>query len=491
MSKRKNIIFVQCDSMDGRAMGCVGHPAMANATPNLDRLARQGVLFENTYCNNPVCCPSRASMWSGQYTHHCEGWNNYKGLSEETPTFRTQLDNAGYKTCTFGKTDYLSGYHTIRARVSPWTRSADIKRPNYNMEAPVILDNTETRIHEDDWDSVDKSIDWLENNAGTDDKPFMLYVGLKQPHPRFLTSKSYLNMIDDAGVEIPPEDESRHPVMKYQRINKNWMHGFDKEMIFKIRKIYFAMIAEVDAMVGAILNKVEQMGISDNTCIIFASDHGELAMEHRQFYKMSAYEPSARVPLIISGPGIKNGERVQKLVSLVDIYPTFMDMADITYPEGLDGYSLMPELTGGESENPDWVLTEFHGSTSNTGWFMLRRNEWKYVVYVGYEPQLFNLKKDPWEINNLAEANAEVVSEMDKLLRKIVDYEKVDAKVKAYDKKSFREWRAKRLEEGTYYDLMSRIFSGWDNMDEKDIVPWTEEDDKKIVEWMNSEEGHQ
>lgn len=121
-------------------MGCMGHAATRRATPNLDALAAGGVLFRNAYTNNPICCPSRASMWSGQFTHHCEGWNNYKGLEPDTPTFRTRLDAAGYRTQTFGKTDYLSGHHTVRARVSPWTRAANIRRPAYNMHGPKIFD---------------------------------------------------------------------------------------------------------------------------------------------------------------------------------------------------------------------------------------------------------------------------------------------------------------------------------------------------------------
>ena len=135
----RNILFIQCDSMDGRVMGCMGHPAMGRATPHLDALARRGALFRNAYTNNPICCPARAVMWSGRYTHHCEAWNNHKGLEEGDETFRTQLDAAGYVTETSGKEDYLSGGHTVRARVSAWTRSAGIDRPSYRMGPPVVL----------------------------------------------------------------------------------------------------------------------------------------------------------------------------------------------------------------------------------------------------------------------------------------------------------------------------------------------------------------
>jgi arylsulfatase K len=138
-SRRPNILFIHVDSMDGDAMGCMGHPAMSCATPNLDRLAGQGVLFSNAYCNSPMCCPSRASMLSGLYTHHCEAWNNYKGLAESAPTLFDRLAAGGYRSKILGKTDYLSGQHTIRARVSPWTRSANIHRPNYRMGPPRVL----------------------------------------------------------------------------------------------------------------------------------------------------------------------------------------------------------------------------------------------------------------------------------------------------------------------------------------------------------------
>ena len=485
---RPNIVFIQCDSMDGRAMGCMGHPAMARATPNLDALAAQGVLFRNAYCNNPICCPSRASMWSGKFTHHCEGWNNYKGLEVDDPTFRTRLDAAGYRTQTFGKTDYLSGAHTIRARVTPWTRAAGILRPSYREHPPRVLDEDEPRVHQPDWDDVDRSIEWLKA-ASAADRPFMLYLGIRAPHPGFTTSRLYLDMIDPAGVTFPRDDEQDHPVMQYMRTAKNWEHGFSEEMVCQVRRVYFGMIAEVDAMVGRVLAAAEELGLPENTYFIFTSDHGEMAGEHRQFYKMSLYEPSARVPLIVAGPGAAKAAAVQTPVSLVDMYPTLMDMAGLEHPAGLDGHSLMPELTGRPGRHPDWVLSEFHGTGCNTGTFMLRRGEWKYIVYVGYAPQLFNLRDDPDEIRNLAAARPDVVREMDAKLREIVDYPAVDAKVKEYDRRSFRQWRKEQRAAGTYEQTMARVYSGWDNLDPEDVSPWTDVDEAAIEKWLAGGQG--
>lgn len=482
---KPNILFIHTDSMDGRAMGCMGHPALTGATPNIDRLAAQGVLFENAYCNNPVCCPSRSSMLSGLFTHHCEAWNNYKGLSESDRTFLDPLVEGGYQTKILGKTDYRSGQHTVRARVSPWTRSATIYRPNYRMGPPTVLDSDTRRVHTTDWNDVDAAVQWLHEDR-EDTTPFFLYVGIRAPHPEFVTSRHYLNLIDEAAVDLPPVDASPHPVLTYQRINKNWLHGFSDEVVRKVRRIYFAMIAEVDAMVGELVGALEAAGVADSTYVIFSSDHGELAMEHRQFYKMSAYEASVRVPLIVRGPGVHAGHRVDTKVSLVDIYPTLMDMADLACPNGLDGYSLVPALAGGPTQHPGWVLTEFHGTSCNTGVFMLRQDDWKYIAYAGYPPQLFNLKDDPAELNDLAETHPEVVAMLDRQLKGIVDYEAVDARVKAYDRASFRRWRQERLAAGDYYDLMGRIFSGWDDLAPGEFDPWTDMDERLIEQWLDA-----
>ncbi len=171
--KPHNILLIECDSMDGRAMGCIGHPALKRATPHLDALARQGALFRIAYTNNPICCPSRASMFSGLQTHRCEAWNNYKGLAPGAPTLMDRLAAAGYCTKTLGKTDYVSGGHSQRARVSAWTRSAGIERPNYREAAPEILDRDEPRVHASDWQTAAQAVAWLKEH-GAGGKPFFL-----------------------------------------------------------------------------------------------------------------------------------------------------------------------------------------------------------------------------------------------------------------------------------------------------------------------------
>ncbi len=480
----RNILFIHTDSMDGRIMGCMGHPAMRRTTPNIDALARAGVMFSTAYANNAICVPSRASMWSGQFTHHCKGWNNYKGLEPGTPTFRTHLEAAGYQVPIFGKTDYKSGGHSIRARVSAWTRSAMIHRPHYRMEAPQIIEEDTARIHLNDWQAVDRAVDFLRGQH-PDGPPFMAYIGLLAPHPPLRTSRRYLDRIDADQITLPPDDPTDHPALHYQRVIKNWEHGFDPDMVRRIRHVYFAMIAEVDEMVGYVLRGLEESGLADSTHVIFSSDHGELAAEHRQLYKMSMYEASVRVPLIFAGPGTAAGTRVDRPVSLVDLYPTLMDMAGLPHPPGLDGQSLLSEVRGQRPEGlRDWAFAECHDTTSCTGSFMLRRGDWKYIVFAGMSPLLFDLAEDPHEVRNLALTRPDIVADLDQRLRQVVDYEAVDAEVKAYDRASFRRWREEQLAAGTYHQNMAHLHSGWDHLDPSDIQPWREEDERRIVQWL-------
>jgi arylsulfatase K len=334
---------------------------------------------------------------------------------------------------------------------------------------------------------VDRSVDWLYERARSDDGPFWLYLGIRAPHPAFTISQRYLDVIETRGVSIPPLDESLHPALHYQRIAKNWLHGFGDDVVRQVRHIYFAMIAEVDAMVGRVMAALEASGLDESTYVIFSSDHGELAMEHRQFYKMSMYEASVRVPLIVAGPGVRAGVEVETPVSLVDIYPTLMDMAGLAHPEGLDGHSLMPELSGKRSTHPNWAISEFHGTSVNTGMTMLRRDDYKYVAYAGYEAQLFNLAEDPDEVVNLVQARPEVAAEMDAALREIVDYEEVDARAKAYDRRRFRQWRSAQRGAGTYEQTMAQVYSGWDDLAADQVQPWTAEDEAQIEAWLRDE----
>jgi arylsulfatase K len=438
----------------------------------MDRLAERGVLFTNTYCNSPQCCPSRASMWSGQYVHQVEAWNNHKGIDPSDPTWRTHLDDVGYTTQTFGKTDYVSGHHSMGARVTAWTASADIKVPKRVPARPhAQITDERTGGRRRDWQTVDESLAWLDAHA-RDAQPFMLYSGLNLPHPPFTVGEAWLDLIDPDAITLPPYEGELHPVMDFMRMRKGCLGDFSEREIRLIRRTYAAMVAELDAMVGKLMDKIEALNLWDSTYVIYLSDHGEMAMEHRQHLKNSLYEPSARVPMMIAGPGVAQGARVDDLVSLIDVYPTLMDMAGIAPPDELEGVSLMPELHGERApERPDYVFSEYHSNFQNTSSFMLRRGDWKYVAYDGYDSQLFDLQNDPYEMINLVAAQPQRAEQMDADLRDLVDYPEVADRVRDYNKASFIAWREQMPPE-EYEAYMSDFFAGWGPALKGDIEAW-------------------
>ena len=475
-AKRPNIVLLQPDSWDGRVLGYLGHPAMRRATPHLDRLAARGTAFRNAYTSHPVCCPSRANMWSGRYTQHVESSNNHKGLSATDRTFKNYLEAAGYRFASkeggIGKHDYLSGGHTMFNRVIEWTAPADIRLPQFRMARPVILPEG-SQPHQNDWARVEEARRFL-GQAGKAGDPFFLYVGLNLPHPAFETTRKWLDLVDRNTITVPPEDEEVHPVMAYQRISKDWKHGFSPDAVRQTRAIYYAMCAETDAMAGAIIEEVERLGLAGSTYIVVTSDHGENNMEHRQYYKMNMYESSARVPLVISGPGVRNGVVLDNVVSLVDLFPTLLEMGGLRSPGGIDGESLMPLLAGSSNRSRNWAYAMYSGCSANTSMFMLRDGDWKYIAYPGYGPQLFNLREDPEEIRNFAARRPDVLHTMDRKLRAVVDYDEVHQRVLAYDRASFRAWREKARREGvvakefsregkvaTYEEFMAFCYRGW------------------------------
>jgi arylsulfatase A-like enzyme len=273
--------------------------------------------------------------------------------------------------------------------------------------------------------------------------------------------------------------------MAYQRTSKAWIHGLDEQTVKKVRAIYYAMIAETDEIVGEVIKTVKELGLYDNTYIIFTGDHGEMNMEHQQFYKMNMYEPTVRVPLLITGPDVKKGQRVNRMVSLIDIFPTLMSLAGIDTNILLDGHSLSPELLGYQSSLPNQVFSEYHDCSVNASTSMIREGDWKYVAFAGgYEPLLFNLRDDPWEITNLAHKMPGKTEEMKKALYNISNLDEVAAKVKEYEQDSFRVWRHEQKEAGTYYKNMARIYSGWDGIGPDKAKPWTEEDENNITQWL-------
>ncbi|NXY47404.1 ARSK Arylsulfatase, partial [Ceuthmochares aereus] len=462
--------------------------------PFINFMKRYGTVFLNAYTNSPICCPSRAAMWSGLFTHLTESWNNFKGLDPDYVTWMDLMEKQGYHTQKYGKLDYTSGHHSISNRVEAWTRDVDfLLRQEGRPMVDLTGDRKRVRVKEADWRNTDKAVNWIKEEAVNLTQPFVLYLGLKLPHPypspytgenfgssTFLTSPYWLEKVSYEAIKIPKWSSisEMHPVDYYSSYTKNCTGEFTQQDVRNIRAFYYAMCAETDAMLGEIISALRDTGLLKKTFVIFTADHGELAMEHRQFYKMSMYEGSSHVPLLVMGPGVKEQQQVPHLVSLVDIYPTMLDIARIPVSQNLSGYSLLPLLCG-KAENkvsprrprPSWVLSEFHGCNVNSSTYMLRTGKWKYISYSDGQsilPQLFgmlhllspnrliycsanrlltdslfilDLSADPDELTNVAIKFPVVIHSLDKILRSVVNYPKVSSSVQEYNKRQFISWK--------------------------------------------------
>lgn len=490
-----NIIHFHAESWDGRMLGMLGHPALRHATPNIDRLAAEGTQFERAYCTHPICCPSRANMWSGRYTHNCESWNNNKGLETGMWCLLDHLPRS-HTLKTLGKLDYLTGAHTVMNRVADWLACSGVDKPVFDecySQNHTVADDRNVRCHASDWQRLDEAIAFLEGQVAQqrqgDAKPFFLTFSSGLVHPKFHTNRYWLDKIPEEAVDCPPPDASDHPCIRYQRLTKGWRYGFDDATVRRVRRIYLAMCAEGDAIVGALVDAMKRLGLDADTYFVFTSDHGELALEHQDWYKMSLYEGSVRVPLIVAGPGVLPGQRLANLVSLIDLCPTFMELAGLPPRADCDGESLVPLLTGATRASRDSAYACYMGLTMNTSAFMLRQGRWKYIAYVGYPCQLFDIEADPGELDDCSARHPDVVRRLDADLRAIVDCEQTHRDLLAYNKEAFRQWRrqAKRglfvdasygLAQGPssdYMTLMDNTFTGYNADDEAKVDAWLQQ----------------
>ncbi|XP_068167542.1 arylsulfatase K [Antennarius striatus] len=460
---KPNILMVMSDAFDGRLTYEPGNKVVR--LPYVNYLRELGATFLNAYTNSPICCPSRAAMWSGKFVHLTQSWNNYKCLDANATTWMNLLEENGYLTERIGKLDYTSGDHSVSNRVEAWTRDVPFLLRQEGRPVAELVGNVSTvRIQETDWKNTDKAVKWIRQRAASSHQPFALYLGLNLPHPysnktldttaggfTFRTSPYWLKKVSSEVITIPKwlPMSAMHPVDHYSTFTKNCSGPFTTEEVRNIRAFYYAMCAETDLMLGYVITALRDTNLLNNTVVIFTADHGELAMEHRQFYKMSMFEGSSRVPLLVMGPGLKSGLQVEQLVSLVDLFPTMLDIAGISAVGNLSGDSLLPLLSKdgavSEKQRSDWVLSEYHGCNANASTYMLRHGQWKYIAYadgLSLPPQLFDLNLDKDELHNVVYKFPEEVVDLDRLLRRIVDYPKVSTAVHLYNKEAFAAWRS-------------------------------------------------
>ncbi len=419
---RPNILLIMVDQLAAPALACYGHQVVK--TPHIDRLATGGVVFENAYCNSPLCAPSRFSMLAGRLPGAIEAYDNAAHFSADLPTFAHYLRAAGYQTCLAGKMhfvgpDQLHGFEerlTTDIYPSDYGWTPDWEKPEarpswyHNMlsvvQAGVCVSSNQLDFDEEVGYQSVRHIHRLARRE--DDRPWFLLASFTHPHDPFAITQAYWDRynhdeIDMPAVpQIPYHDLDPHSRRLYHVCAMD-DYAQTPERVRKARHAYYGMTSYVDDKAGQLLGALEDSGQREDTVVIFLSDHGEMLGERGMWYKMSFFEWSARVPLIIHAPGRVAPGRVAAPVSLVDILPTLLDIAGTGDEPGLaapiDGHSLIasPQELEGRS-----VYGEMLGEGAIAPLLMIRQGDYKYIFSQPDPEQLYDLSADPHELNNLA-----------------------------------------------------------------------------------------
>ncbi|MCD9025849.1 arylsulfatase [Cohnella silvisoli] len=439
MTIRPNILLISVDQMRGDCLHYLGHSVIQ--TPNLDQLARTGVTFTNAYTATPSCVPARASIITGMEPKH----HGRVGYADKIPwnyehTLPGELANAGYHTQCIGKmhvypTRNLCGFHNIvlhdgymhynrdRSRSTAlqwWDQTDDYlpwlkERAGYQQDImdhgldcnsstvarPWHLDES---LHPTNW-AVTQSIDFLRRRDPS--KPFFLWTSFVRPHSPLDPPQAFLDIYE--GIELPEPpigdwtmQEDRHK----EGMDPTTKRGIVQErMRRKSLAAYYALITHIDNQIGRLRNALFEFGVSQNTIILFVSDHGDLMGDHRLYQKRLAYEGSAKIPFILNDPTgrlqIEKGKMVDNVVELRDIMPTLLDAANVSIPSSVDGSNVLP--LGREAGAASW-RSYIHGEHeyNELSYHFVTDGKRKYIWYsqTGDE-QFFNLESDPKELRNL------------------------------------------------------------------------------------------
>lgn len=449
----RNILFIIADDLSAEALGCYGNADAS--TPNIDRLAQRGMVFERAYCQYPVCGPARAALLSGLYPQQ----NKVTGNSDrdilssslgDRPTLPEHFKNNGYSTVRLGKLYHMRVPGHITAGIdgpdhpASWSKTYNFKsdeqwtpgrselltneklRPDpdrnihyglgYGAAFYVVEDPTDGAAQHD-VRATDKAIELM---GQLKNKPFFLAVGYVRPHVPFVAPTTYFDRFDVDTLKlphVPRGDRLDIPKLGIPRVGER--QGLDTDA--KRRRslqAYYASVSFMDAQVGRLLDALDKQGLTDNTLIVFLSDHGYHLGEHDFWQKMSLHEESARIPLVLSGPGIAQGSNAKLVVESIDLYPSLASAAGLPVPAHCVGL----DLTDVSNDARDFAYTLCRGG------HLIRTVDWAYMRYKDGSEALYDMKKDPKQFRNLAK-DADSAESLD-LMRK-----KLETKLKQIDAK--------------------------------------------------------
>ena len=439
MSK-PHIILVITDQQRFDTIAALGHDYMK--TPNLDRLTREGVYFENCFVNAPSCVPSRAALFSGLYPHASGVLRNGQAWQR---TWIGNLADAGYHCVNVGKMhtipyDAKAGFHErfvvenkdrffegrwfadeldkafAAQKLSKPSRAGYRNLPDYADRMGAFTWDMPKSLHPDVF-VAETAMWWLDTRP----KPEALFmqIGLPGPHPPYDPLPEYLDHYlgrNDLPVPEPKQSdldglpeylkEKRRHDAKVDHDAVSWKLAPTREELRRLRAHYCGNVTMIDEQIGLLLVTLERKNYLDDCVIVFMSDHGDNLGEHGLSQKWSMYEPVTRVPVLFWSPGRFNGgRRVREKCQLFDLGPTILDLAEAKHPKPCQARSLLPALKSEAWSGRDFVFSEQAGDVAMTGAkliTMVRNDRWKAVfIHGAQDGQLFDLESDPAEENNL------------------------------------------------------------------------------------------
>ncbi|MFT7529443.1 MAG: choline-sulfatase [Gammaproteobacteria bacterium] len=426
MHKKPNIVVIQADQLSALALSLYGGFCK---TPTLDKLAANSVVFENAYCNYPLCAPSRLSMMTGRLTSDIGAYDNAAELPSAIPTFAHYLRNAGYHTCLSGKMHFIGAdqHHGFEERLTTEIYPAGFDwLPDWEskVQAFVPIRNTIERAGVSAWnmqlaydeDVTAQATRKIYEYARDPGQPFCLTVSLTHPHPPFLTTPEYWERYGETEVPAPRvsrlPDESLDPhSVRCRRLIGVLDDDVDANMISASRRAYCGMVSYFDDKLKQVIEALNAADLLDNTAIFVVADHGEMLGERGLWAKDCFFEWAMRIPVIAKIPGINGGKRLNGNVSLLDLTPTLLELAGVSADQivtPMHGNSLNGVIAGTTTDWPDHALAEYSAEAAEAPMVMIRRGAYKYVHAAGDPSMLYDLQSDPDELVNLSDNPSQV-----------------------------------------------------------------------------------
>jgi arylsulfatase A-like enzyme len=416
-ASRPNILLITDDQHNARNLGCYGDSIVK--TPNLDRLAARGVRFTRAYSQSMICAPARISMITGQYVHSHGYYGNWGPVPRRLLFLSSYLRSHGYQTAGIGK---LHFYYENIVREFDFRRLCD--RADISPTDPMTSDYfrmlvAKGRANDQDvvqsarrgtnvpfrsllpeelsleaW-TADSAIEFLRQRDRS--KPFLAVVGFLRPHAPITAPAPWDTMYDPDKVPLPPSADDTlegKPAEQRKAAERSLYpyHPTEKRKLREIMAMYFGLISLIDSSIGRILAELDRQGLTSNTLVIFAADHGDFSGEHGFFHKnLAMYEAIHRIPLIVAGPGFSGGQVRDDLVEQVDFFPTVCQAAGLPVPESVQGRSLRP---GAPPRNAAFAEIEERKC--------IRTERYRMVFDpLGDANELYDHQHDPWELQNL------------------------------------------------------------------------------------------